>query len=344
MGRKATLLLLDNLLVISTIMILAVTVICRSLPAAPISGELQLMLLVAPGLFALNAMLLLWWLLRRRWIVALIPLVALFVGASQIAPHVQPPHFQTPSPSDLRVATLNVHSFMQQPSRGLSVDRIAAMLRSERIDIACFQETVDDPEHPFNYLADRFADYMPYRVREEAMSCFSRYPILSHHYVQFPHSNQSFMSVDLRVGERTVRVLSVHFQSSGISISRRRIRHNYQREMPLDTLCRLLADNSALRATQVAMVQQVIDTTQLPLLVMGDFNDTPASYTYHAISRGLTNAFNSAGRGWSGSYRNLLTIDYIFHDTHFEATECYVWRDERLSDHSPILAGLRFVP
>ncbi|MEG1611366.1 MAG: endonuclease/exonuclease/phosphatase family protein [Alistipes sp.] len=343
MGRKATWFLLDKLLILFTIAVLCAAYACRYLPEAPLSGGWLLAGIAVPALFAVNSILLIWWLLRGRWFVALIPVAALVVGASDIANHLQPPAIHAPMECDLRIATLNVHAFQHDFSRGLSARRIASMLRDEQIDIACLQEVVVDADHPFDYIATRFSDYMPYYVRDLSMCCFSRHPILNHEYVRFPNSNQSYLRVDVQIGTRTVRLLSVHLQTSGLASARQRIRRDYQREMPIDTLYRLLTDNAVVRASQVATVRKVIDSSDLPLLVLGDFNDTPASPTYRTMSRGLTNAFRTAGHGWSGSFRDLLTIDYILYNDYFEATDCYVWRNDRLSDHAPVIAGVRFV-
>ena len=50
------------------------------------------------------------------------------------------------------------------------------------------------------------------------------------------------------------------------------------------------------------------------MIVCGDFNDTPISYTYRTMSRDLNDAFRKVGRGYSHTYRgffNMLRIDYV---------------------------------
>lgn len=341
MGRKATLYLFSSLFVLFTAALLVAAVVCHRASLQPLTCGWIVAGLAAPVVFGLNLCLLVWWLVRRRWLVALMPFAALAVGASDMALLLRLPRFGDVPEGDLRVATLNVHGFQQEQTRGLTARSVAAALQQERVDVVFLQEALDDAEHPFAELASRFEDY-PYYVRELSMACFSRYPILDHQYVRFPDSNQSYLRVDMQVEGRPVRFVSVHLQSTGLSMARRRFRRDYGRGIPRDTLCRLLEENAAVRQEQIRTVRNVIDSTRMPLVVLGDFNDTPFSPAYRDMSRGLTDAFRTAGRGWGGTYRGLVRIDYILHNNGFEAVDCYVWRDKTLSDHDLVIAEVRF--
>lgn len=342
MGRKATFYLLNTLLVLFTAATLIAAIVCRCASGGVLAYGWQWMALLAPILFVLNTFLFIWWLIRRRWWVALMPLAALVVGFGSLALFVRLPHFGTTAEGDLRIATLNVHGFHQNKSRSYSVSRVAAMLRDEQIDVACMQEVLDDAEHPFDSLALSFTNRMPHYVREQAMACFSRYPILGHRYIPFSGSNQACLCVDMQVGKRKVRLISVHLQTSGISSASQRFQRDYNRKIPLDTLHNIMTENASIRAAQVRIVRAVIDTSAMPVLIAGDFNDLPVSQTYRMMNEGFTDAFPAAGHGWGGSYRNLLRIDYILYNDYFEATNSYVWRAEELSDHEPVIAWLRF--
>lgn len=341
MGRKATLYLLSSLLVLFTAALLVAALACHWAPAQPLTCGWIVAGLAAPVVFGLNGCLLVWWLVRRRWLVALLPLAALAVGVPDMALLVRPPRFGSAPEGDLRVATLNVHGFQQEQTRGLTARSVAAVLRQERVDVVCLQEALDDAEHPFAELASRFEGY-PYYVRELSMACFSRYPILDHEYVRFPNSNQSYLRVDVQVEGRLVRFVSVHLQSTGLSMARRRFRRDYGRGIPRDTLCRLLEENALVRKEQIRTVRSVIGHACMPLIVLGDFNDTPLSSAYRDMECGLTDAFRTAGRGWGGTYRGLVRIDHILHNDDFEAVDCYVWREKKLSDHDLVVAELRF--
>lgn len=345
MGRKATLYLLGRLFVLFTAGALAAAVWCR-IAAHDADGGVCLRLFAGIGvyaLFLLNSCLLVWWLVRRKWLVALLPMAALAVGAQDVGQLVRAPHFGEHPEGDLRIATLNVHGFQNGPGRGIAARNVAEMLRAERIDIACFQEVIDDAEHPFDRLAAYFSDEYPYYVRSEEQAVFSRFPIDSHRYVRFTGGNQSCLGVDLRVCGRPLRVVSTHFQTSGIPEAARRIRRNYNRRMPLDTLCGVLEANAALRAGQVRIVRTLVEGASGAAVVAGDFNEIMVSDTYETLVDGLSDAFLTSGHGWGGTFGGGLRIDYILFNDWFAGADCYVVRDRDLSDHLPVVAALRFI-
>lgn len=216
------------------------------------------------------------------------------------------------------------------------------MMRNEQIDVACIQEVFDSVEHSFDRLALSFTDHMPNYVREQAMAFFCLYPILGCTYIPFSDSNQSYLCVDIELGNRKVRLISVHLQASGISSARQRFQRDYNRKKSLDTRQNLLTDNISKRAAQVRIVRVLIDASVMPIIIAGDFIDLSVSQTYRMMGEGFTDSFLAAGHGWGGSYRNLLRFDYILYNDYFEATDSYIRHGEELCDHKPIIAWLRF--
>lgn len=101
------------------------------------------------------------------------------------------------------------------------------------------------------------------------------------------------------------------------------------------------------RAEQVQIIRGEIDRSPHPVIVCGDFNDVPVSYTYRQLSRGLSDAFltGSASRfalGHTYVRHHLgIRIDYILHSPSFRATD---FRIDPLpySDHYPIRATLHW--
>ena len=80
------------------------------------------------------------------------------------------------------------------------------------------------------------------------------------------------------------------------------------------------------------------------IICMGDFNDTPLSYTYRRMSQGLQDAFREKGRGFSHTYRgfyNTFRIDYILASGEFEFLSYEVPAVE-FSDHHPVFVRLKY--
>ena len=71
-----------------------------------------------------------------------------------------------------------------------------------------------------------------------------------------------------------------------------------------------------LRAEQAQIIANYIKDSPYPVIVMGDFNDTPQSYAYRKIRKGIHDAFRLAGGGFGNTYSGDLPsfrIDFIMH-------------------------------
>ena len=93
------------------------------------------------------------------------------------------------------------------------------------------------------------------------------------------------------------------------------------------------------RAYQVDMLSEHIESSNYPVIVCGDFNDTPVSYTYRKLKSGLKDAFITAGTGLGTTYRGLvpyMRIDYIMHSGEFRAKHFQI-RKVEWSDHYPVV-------
>ncbi len=104
------------------------------------------------------------------------------------------------------------------------------------------------------------------------------------------------------------------------------------------TILRQLKKAFIKRATQVEILHDSIEASPYPVLICGDFNDTPSSYSYRTMSDDLHDAYKISGRGLGQSYTGpfpSFRIDYIFHGNKIEST-AYKTIHENLSDHFPI--------
>ena len=70
-----------------------------------------------------------------------------------------------------------------------------------------------------------------------------------------------------------------------------------------------LAEATAIRARQANAIAHVIDSLNnkgRSIIVCGDFNDTPISYTHRVISQNLDDAFVQSGNGIGISYNQTF--------------------------------------
>jgi endonuclease/exonuclease/phosphatase family metal-dependent hydrolase len=96
------------------------------------------------------------------------------------------------------------------------------------------------------------------------------------------------------------------------------------------------------RAQQVDILTEHIASSEYPVIVCGDFNDVPNSYTYFTVKGNLQDAFLKKGSGFGRTLRLIsptLRIDYILADKKFDITQFYVLKVP-YSDHYPIIADI----
>lgn len=345
MGRKAVYCLLDILAVLFTALVLAAALVSRraSFVEPGGSGFWVTMAMLLPVFLVANLALFVVWLVRGRWAVALMPAAALVLNMSYIASMIQFPDYRENGDRyDLRVGTLNTNGFRRMNEKIATPGAVARMAGDERIDVLCLQEFAEWPAYPADSVGALFAPRMPYFVREQGQAVVSRFPILDHGYVRFPDSANDYLWADLRLDADTVRLISVHLQTSGFAAMRRRFRKDYDRDPPVDMVFGLLDRNSRIRARQVREIRALADTTRYPVILAGDFNDMPSSYTYNTMKGNLTDGFRASGNGYGGTFRymgGLLRIDYIFYDDAFRAVRYYT-SDADVSDHRAVVADL----
>ena len=253
MGRKIAV-LFDLLSVVTSGLLLAAALLCRH--ASDISPETgrfwALLALSMPGVLLLNLAALFYWLLRRRWLVCLLPLAALLSNGEYVAAMVQlHPAADARTRSDLRVASLNAFNFNLGESRYRTAHAVAGIMSRERVDVLCLQEFPVFADTSVDSLLGCFTPRFPYSVQDGWEAILSRYPIVNHRYAQFADAWNAYLLVDLAVGGDTVRVISVHLQSTGIASLRARYRKEHDREAPVEALLGEVERNSRLRARQV---------------------------------------------------------------------------------------------
>ena len=153
-------------------------------------------------------------------------------------------------------------------------------------------------------------------------------------------------------GQDSILVVSNHLESNRLSSADKdeyhQIIHNPNGDVVRHegrALAGKLARASRLRGPQVdSLCALATDYARYPLLVCGDFNDTPISYTYQRLSRVLTSAFRQSGTGMGFSFNQdefFVRIDHVFFSRHFESTKTLIDRHIYLSDHYPIVTYLR---
>lgn len=355
MGKKAAFLLAHALLVVATYVIVGLTVagwLAGIMPPQK-SWVITVLSLGMTPLLAINLLLVLWWAYKRK-LLAILPLAAILLNIGFITSMFQ---FDTRKSSavrsDLKVVSYNIHGFGQSDLRG-TMDNLALYFNKEEVDIVCFQEFWTTEKCPIDSIQASFSQVMPYHAAHPQetgteLAIFSKYPISASGLLSFPETANSTMWADIEVGGRRIRVFNAHFQTTNINQSQDKIYRLRDRGITdqkgkeaFDDIMDRLYLNACKRTEQVEKVRAVMDTTSEPMIFCGDFNDTPASYTYKRIKGELKDGFKSAGKGYASTFKPMLglfRLDYIFHSPEFTGMKYYS-PDLSWSDHHPVMLEL----
>ncbi|WP_245842620.1 endonuclease/exonuclease/phosphatase family protein [Pontibacter ummariensis] len=319
-----------------------------------------------PGALVLNFLFLLYWAMRRSWLVVL-PLATFLLGWSYYSRLVAvnlvrevPQGAKT-----LQVLSFNTHVFNAYDKRVKGVpqisDEMVDWVATHPADVFCLQEFysyVNSNEfNNLNRIGTRYdkykftSTYETGRVKAEyGIAIFSKYPIIRGSTIYFPNTQKYTTNrvawADIDVQGDTVRVYGVHLQS--MSIRSEDIENTYTAIGDEESfkkeglnLARRLKRGFIARTLQVQLLLEHIRESPYPVIVCGDFNDIPFSYTYDQLARELENAFVEAGSGVGATYNGpipFLRIDNQFYSEGLEAIDYETHYEMGLSDHFPVSA------
>ena len=269
-------------------------------------------------------------------------------------------------PGQLRVMSWNVEHFdiLEHKTHPEGKDEMIRLINLYNPDIACFQEMVgsDSIEQAINYIpyflrqlnmADYFYSYnrkLDFDNNHHfGVITFSKYPIVFKKTVSYPPNdyNSIFQYIDILKENDTFRVFNLHLQS--LKFSNRNLQYiedpSIKDEQDLKNSKNIISKfkkGFLKRESQSNRIKEEINKSPYPVIVSGDFNDVPNSYSYNTIGKGLNNAFAEKGTGIGRTYNGIsptLRIDNIFADTRFSITQ-YIRIQKKLSDHFPIIADM----
>jgi len=325
--------------------------------------------LAFPVFFLINVLFLIILLFRKKKLlfVSLVPLVISF--------HVWSGYYQLPikkrtipeNVETLAVLSYNISVFdlfYKHQSFGY-IDSLVTFIRTINPDVICFQEYYNDKlaEIQLNdYLKKTLQmpymkDYI-YKERfdkhEFGIATFSKYPIIKNetllnvNYSDDKQTSNFAIYSDIVVGSDTVRIYNVHLESNRLSSediffsSTEDITDIQVEDIPSKSRIVLskLRSSVILRSRQVIPIKEDINNSPYPVIVAGDFNDVPASWTYRYLSKGLKDSFRRAGRGSAKTYNSIIPfmkIDYILHGPEIQTVFFDIPKVE-FSDHYPIFS------
>lgn len=214
-------------------------------------------------------------------------------------------------------------------------------------DIICLQESSREADLEKEMKAQGYELY-----NSHELAIYSRLPILSVDTISIAPYLRFALKAFLLDGQDTIMLINQHLQSNKLS---KQMKTAYRKALEqhesdsvrkeLRPIIQLLSEALPRRAAQADTLASIIEQWQpRPVILCGDFNDTPVSYPHRVLTRHLTSAYCQSGHGVGFTFQEKgfpVRIDHIlFSDDRWTSHETYVDKSILCSDHYPILTKL----
>jgi endonuclease/exonuclease/phosphatase family metal-dependent hydrolase len=317
-----------------------------------------------------------WLLFRSKW--AFLPLAAIVIGWSQIqsvfALNIFASYEHEKAPESFRLLTWNVSRWdeMNKIWKGGKTNRLDMFkfIKEQNADILCVQEFFEsrspkqfdlnipyitkELNYPYHYFA---SDHVTWNgVYEHGVAIFSRYPIVDSFRLRYPgpdslRGSESLIRATIDINGKKINVFTTHLQSFLFSGKEYRglktIKQAEDKDSVLEaskTIISKFRRSYSMRSQQATIVRKLLDNSQYPEIICGDFNDVPNSYTYFTIKGNRQDAFVQQSFGLGRTFVFIsptLRIDYILADRAFDVLQ-YKKTKLPYSDHFPVMADFTF--
>lgn len=312
----------------------------------------------------LNIAYLVFWLLFSKWKYAAICLIALLICYKPVTTFFPIKINQPKAPEkSIQILTYNVQGFPKERDKNSKERPILDYISETDADIVCLQEYLVSKTGQSIFSqqdVNRKLSMYPYRsvtglessgkYHILGLACFSKYPIEDTHEVVFESSYNGAAVYTINIEGKRYTVANVHLESNSIMAEDKKLYSDFLQNtdsVKLETVTtnirNRLSSAYRMRAKQVNQVKDYIKTQGTQgTIICGDFNDTPISYAYNQMKKGLQDAYVSTSFGPGITYNEylfLFRIDYIMHSDNFKAYQTKVDKIDH-SDHYPLRTWL----
>ena len=324
--------------------------------------------LAFPYFALLNFFFLVFWIvLRKKFAFVALAFVLLSWGRMAGFYQISFPRKVTETERSIKIVSYNVRIFDRYnwKSGKISNDAAEILDLTGRLqpDLLCMQEYHSGSKGKTNMcdsikkhtgLKHSHIEFIKVKGAERpfGIATFSRWPVIRSETIKFSNNRANLCMInDLLYFNDTIRLFNLHLESIKFNkedylymsdIANQAEDQELFRKNSLKIFSKLRKAFIA-RASQAREVAELIRKSPYPVIVCGDFNDTPSSYSYHTLAEGLNDAFRESGNGFGQTYAGIFPsfrIDYILYGDEFESLD-FSRIKESYSDHYPIAATLR---
>ncbi len=346
-GKSIWLVLTDAVATVITVLLACATGLIIAMQYIDPAGMwvLPTLTLCAPIIYILEIAASLYWIIRWKWRFAAFAILFVAAGSTYLPLYYK---IDLTRRYDSKYVERNFTKVVSYNVANGNNPELVEYIEQMKPDIICLQEFLTEDDSKWDALGK---DYRTTVSGDSQFSCeiFTRYPILHQGQIDsIPRYNAVW--ADLKISDDTVRVINLHLQSTAIRPEDTQFiqHHEYifdnERENKLKSIISRLAENMRKRAVQATEIRRFIDASPYEMIICGDFNDVPLSYSYHRIAEGMKDTFTEAGNGYSytfDGYFRMLQIDHILVSPDIEVISYEVDNSATYSDHYPVITRLK---
>ncbi len=323
------------------------------------SGIIHPATIIYPIILISSFIFFIYWVIIRSKI-AIIQIIIIIAGYTNFHNNFQLSSLDVNSSiDDIKVLTYNVQGFWKK-TKTEKVDtnnEVIDYLSGINADILCIQEYHSQSNllyEPLKEIRDTLqmksyyyeSYYNPRYGNLTGLVIFSKYDAIDKVKLKIEGARSFGIYTDLLVDKDTIRVFNIHLASTKLSegdldfVSNPESKENTDIRTQSRSIYQKLLRAYELREKQIMYLIELIKSSPHKTIMMGDFNDTPSSWTYKQVAKHLTDSFVAKGNGFSATYAGpipYLRIDYIFSDAGLKVIG-YKREKIEYSDHYPLTA------
>lgn len=236
--------------------------------------------------------------------------------------------------------------------------KIFDFYKENQTDIAVFQEFFNtdrkkmwnfSPYDSLNQILKLPHQYIYYSVHHSlnyfGLAIFSKYPIIDTGNIFFEaRSTNQCIWADININDKILRVYNFHLASLHLPLEDIEAVQNIknsdietQKRASKNIIGRIKSGYER-RLSQLEIVTEHVKKCPYPVILLGDLNDGPVSYSYNKLSAFLNDAHKKHQFGFGSTYNGnipFLRIDYAFSSDAIKTIDFKTHR-KKITDHFPL--------
>ena len=236
---------------------------------------------------------------------------------------------------DFSVMSYNI-KWLVETGKGGGREKALDWISNDDASIKCFQEFHSRGD-VIRSVGREGAYQRVIGGRGNTLAIFSKFPIVNSGILLEKDNINNILYADIKVHQDTLRVYNVHLESMGIEVNG--VSDTEQIKEEYNKVKTKFVSASIERTVQIEKLLDHIEQSSYPVIISGDFNDTPYSYNHFLIKKTFKSAFELAGHGFGFTFNGgipFLRIDHQFFSNQIKVSDYTTFSDTYFSDHFPV--------